>query len=237
MDPAVCSGPASCRWCSLWGALAFGEEGPPRVDTSSPGPDVTASLGNASPSTTRIRHMEAPAHWVAVDVPIIDRKGRGRDADFLAARKSSGILYKPEVEERMRRAHERECLRWVEDGEIDFTFWCTFDFDHVWSALVNIALQPFVLKSYIGVTTNCKWRWQLCAGYNNMCPHKDTYTKMFVLTCQSGDAACAMEKLLQAKFSELFPNHSSHVAYRRGPVRSHDQLFLYVCVSWRTPLA
>ena len=197
----MCSGPASCGWCSLWGALAFGEEGPPRVDTSSPGPDVTASLGNASPSTTRIRHMEAPAHWVAVDVPIIDRKGRGRDADFLAARKSSGILYKPEVEERMRRAHERECLRWVEDGEIEFTFWCTFDFDHVWSALVNIALQPFVLKSYIGVTTNCKWRWQLCAGVQQHVPtqgylHQDVCLDLPIRRCGLCNGKVAASEVL-----------------------------------------
>ena len=116
-----------------------------------------------------------------------------------------------------------------------FSFWQPrLLFDPVWAAIVTIAMQPFVLRIYIGVTTDPEWRWQRCKGHNNMQPHREHYDRMFLIAAERGKSITAYEQLFQAKLWKLAHSKcafSEH--YRKGPVKDNDVHCLYACVTIR----
>ena len=253
-DPSQCAGSQNgCRWCQLIGALAFDEERPglPGASTAlapagqagaepagpaSAGPPAAQPAGSAAaeqvagPSV----HPKAPPGWVGVEVPAFPTARRRMDSDFMQAHRK---LVRPLPQDRLaaiERGSRAECSLYIERRDISFAFWCLFSFDALWASVVTIAMQPFVLRSYIGISEEPTWRWARCEHHSNMRPHYLDYDRMFVLTACYGSNCCGMERLLQQKLLNHAPSKCAFSdRYRRGPIHDGRVYFLYCCVNLR----
>ncbi len=95
-------------------------------------------------------------------------------------------------------------------------------------------MQPFVLRSYIGISEEPTWRWARCEHHSNMRPHYLDYDRMFVLTACYGSNCCGMERLLQQKLLNHAPSKCAFSdVYRKGPIHDGRVYFLYCCVNLR----
>ena len=66
-----------------------------------------------------------------------------------------------------------------------------------------------------------------------MVAHVDNgWHKMFALTVNWGDSACAMERVLQSKLSDHLPSKIAHRGYKRGPINGDDSVILYALVKY-----
>lgn len=170
--------------------------------------------------------MEVPK-WQAADC--------ASDPDFRTASRQVGLFLSENGSKAAERQLRYNCRDLVQRQEMCFSFWQPrLLFDPVWAAIVTIAMQPFVLRIYIGVTTDPEWRWQRCKGHNNMQPHREHYDRMFVISAERGKSITAYEQLFQAKLWKLAHSKcafSEH--YRKGPVKDNDVHCLYACVTIR----
>ena len=115
MDPHLCAGPSTCRWCQLIGAIAFGEQMPPLAVPQpllAPIPAASAATASSAPAapaasaaapaaaessapaapaaailapTPTPEGIALPPAWRPVSVPFFTLPQRGRDDDFRAA--------------------------------------------------------------------------------------------------------------------------------------------------------
>ena len=259
---ALCTGASTCRGCQLWGALAFDEPMPDltrAAQHSSPAaaaaaqdedrtppeaavaaqdddrtPPAAAAAAAAAEPVTMFRHPKALVGWPPVAVP--DFPDRRNDPEFRAAARKVKKPLRPGAVEFHRAEQFQKCKYYTEfsDG-IDFRFWsATCDFDSLWKPLMFLALQPWTLKLYIGVTSDLRWRWADCwRSSTEQRPHNDQFTNMYPMSVADGDTACAMEELLQAKFLAAVPSRCPHTSgYRRGPVKPNALTFIYFCVKY-----
>ena len=241
----VCTGAAgNCRWCQLWGALAFDEPYDPtpskrRREALSAAQAATELDSAAAATPAMTPHPHAPAGLVAVEVHAFPVAGRRMDEDFMEARRKS---VRPPTFDSIRQTEAWARASWAdftESHEIDFSFWTEFKFDSLWSAVYTVAMQPFVASVYPGISADCAWRWALCESHPSMTPHKSRYDRMYVLTTSVGGSCAAMEKLLQQKLLQHIRDKCAFCErYRPGSIdRSASSYFIYLCVKFhRSPV-
>ena len=269
MNPGVCTGPQSCRWCQLIGALAFDEPRPDLVVGHSSGvgrqtgaalqllaADATAGAGEAAAAAeptpgsvtaapasgeaappvagANWRHPKLPAPWASCNPPPTWTPAqRSQDPDFRIAQRTLGVaMTQAQIDQVYRSSMELDAP-WIERQRIDYRFWSLSEFTTMWSTLWAIASQPFVERFCVGVLTSASWRWSRCEGHGSMEPHRYSYDVMYVISANYGDAACALERLLQAKIAETHTQQCVHGGYKRGPVRSATKNIIYVCIKHR----
>ena len=171
-------------------------------------PQVACPLGVLQPSA----HLDACA----------------QDPDFRIAQRTLGVaMTQAQIDQVYRSSMELDAP-WIERQRVDYRFWSTSEFTTMWSTLWAIASQPFVERFCVGVSTSASWLWSRCEGHGSMEPHRYCYDVMYVISANYGDAACAMERLLQAKIAETHTQQCVHGGYKRGPVRSATKNIIYV---------
>ena len=175
-----------------------------------------------------------PAPWASTrPPPVLTALQRSQDDDFRIARRAMGAVMPQSVVDQFYRSSLELDASWIDRGQIDYCFRRPFDFNSLWASVWAIASQPFVDRFCVGVSQNASWRWARCDGHGSMQPHRDYYDRMFPLSAAWGDAASAMERLLQTKISREYPRQCVHTSYRRGPVRAAAANVLYLCVKFR----
>ncbi len=236
-DVSRCSGVAGgCRWCQVWGALAFGEPMPPLTMQPQSGEPSTEDAQVEAPSGPLQRllpdkHPLAPQWWIGVEVPDYPIGERRFDQDFLTAKRHSVRLPPKENVLECFKVEKLDSQPFIESGRIDFRFWSDFCFDPIWPAVCVISCQPFVKSAYLGTTSSSPWRWSRCDGYNNMIPHKDRFRRMYPLCCSWGANVLAMERLIQSKMLKHFkPVCAFCDAWRPGPLPTSRVCVMHLCV-------
>ena len=210
-----------CAQCQWWGAIAFDEAVPP-VHLAVAGRIATSDLPVAA-SEAPSADQPAAAELVIPDYP---RSLRHLDRDFRVAKRDSPHIMTDERCRRMMAAAPELCRN---EPAICFEHQADlFDWDYLWPIVCKLAQIHGIDKVYIGVTTDLVWRWSGCRDHPTMIPHCDGgWSQMCVLSCNWGDAGCAMERLLQDKLGVHFESRSPHGGYRRGSTKPWDKVFLY----------
>ena len=264
MAAHLCTGPGTCRWCQLIGAIAFGElsdlpplqpllapiqaasaaaapseqaaQAAPAAATPAPTTATPAPTPATSAPTPAPECIALPPAWRPVEVPVFTIAQRGRDDDFRAASRETrqGARLSEERRQSIFLAQKERCTRLMEFRFVDFWFWGKFLWDALWHSVFSIASQPWVERVCVGVTTDVRWRWADCDGHNNMVPHREHYNVIYPLSCAFGRPASALERLLQSKLRDMLPAVCVHTGYKRGVVRETIPYVLYCCVKHRS---
>ena len=184
------------------------------------------------PAAEAVAQPAAAAAAVAeVRIPEYPRAQRHLDVDFMRAKRESPHTLSPDRYIRMMAA-ERELCRNVPGISFEEAAQA-FHFDDLWPIVCKLVQRPGLEKLYIGVSTDLEWRWSRCESHPSMQPHcLAGWHRMYALSCSYGDAACSMERLLQAKLGDHFERQCAHASYRRGPVKSGHVAFLYALVKY-----